>query len=82
MCDGHTNLVLNVSTGGWILGKINVAIIGAGNCASSLVQGLYKYGEIDEGSASIPGLMHNVLGGYALSDVLSLIHISEPTRPY
>jgi len=69
LCDGHTNLVLNVSTGGWILGKINVAIIGAGNCASSLVQGLYKYGEIDEGSASIPGLMHNVLGGYALSDV-------------
>jgi len=58
-----------VSIGGWILGKINVAIIGAGNCASSLVQGLYKYGEIDEGSASIPGLMHNVLGGYALSDV-------------
>jgi len=55
--------------GGWILGKINVAIIGAGNCASSLVQGLYKYGEVDEGSASIPGLMHNVLGGYALSDV-------------
>ena len=51
------------------MGKINVAIIGAGNCASSLVQGLYKYGEIDEGSASIPGLMHNVLGGYALSDV-------------
>ena len=51
------------------MGKINVAIIGAGNCASSLVQGLYKYSEIDEGSASIPGLMHNVLGGYALSDV-------------
>jgi len=58
-----------VRNGGWILSKINVAIIGAGNCASSLVQGLYKYGEIDEGSASIPGLMHNVLGGYALSDV-------------
>ena len=51
------------------MGKINVAIIGAGNCASSLVQGLYKYSEIDEGSASIPGLMNNVLGGYALSDV-------------
>jgi len=51
------------------LGKINVAIIGAGNCASSLVQGLYKYSEVDEGSDKIPGLMHNVLGGYALSDV-------------
>ena len=51
------------------MGKINVAIVGAGNCASSLVQGLHKYSEIDEGSARIPGLMHNVLGGYALSDV-------------
>jgi myo-inositol-1-phosphate synthase len=51
------------------LGNINVAIIGAGNCASALVQGLYKYSEIDEGSTKIPGLMHNVLGGYALSDV-------------
>ncbi len=51
------------------MGKINVAIIGTGNCASSLVQGLYKYSEVDEGSAKIPGLMNNVLGGYALSDV-------------
>ena len=51
------------------MGKINVAIIGAGNCASSLVQGLYKYSEVDETSEKIPGLMHNVLGGYALSDV-------------
>ena len=51
------------------MGKINVAIIGAGNCASSLVQGLHKYSEIDESSERIPGLMHNVLGGYALSDV-------------
>ena len=56
-------------SGGSILGKINVAIIGAGNCASSLVQGLHKYSEIDENSERIPGLMHNVLGGYALSDV-------------
>ena len=51
------------------MGNINVAIIGAGNCASSLVQGLYKYSEVDENSERIPGLMHNVLGGYALSDV-------------
>ena len=51
------------------MGKINVAIIGTGNCASSLVQGLYMYSEVDEGSTKIPGLMNNVLGGYALSDV-------------
>jgi len=48
--------------------KINVAIIGAGNCASSLVQGVYKYWEADE-DAFIPGLMHPVLGGYHISDI-------------
>ena len=51
------------------MSRINVAIIGTGNCASSLVQGLLKYSEVDEGTTKIPGLMHNVLGGYALSDV-------------
>lgn len=50
------------------MGKINVAIIGAGNCASSLVQGLYKYSEV-EGDVKIPGLMHNLLGGYAIGDI-------------
>jgi myo-inositol-1-phosphate synthase len=57
-------------TGGAVkdMGKINVAIIGAGNCASSLVQGLYKYSEVEE-DKSIPGLMHNVLGGYAIGDI-------------
>jgi myo-inositol-1-phosphate synthase len=50
------------------LGKINVAIIGAGNCASSLVQGLYKYSEVD-GGARVPGVMHNTLGGYSIGDI-------------
>jgi myo-inositol-1-phosphate synthase len=50
------------------LGKINVAIIGVGNCASSLVQGVHKYQEADE-DAFIPGLMHPVLGGYHISDI-------------
>jgi len=48
--------------------KINVAIIGAGNCASSLVQGVYKYRDTDE-DTFIPGLMHPVLGGYHISDI-------------
>jgi len=49
-------------------GKINVAIVGVGNCASSLVQGLYKYREapVDE---FIPGLMHPVLGNYHIGDI-------------
>ena len=50
------------------MSKINVAIIGAGNCASSLIQGVYKYREADE-DAFIPGLMHPVLGGYHISDI-------------
>jgi len=48
--------------------KINVAIIGVGNCASSLVQGIHKYRETDE-NAFIPGLMHPVLGGFHISDI-------------
>jgi myo-inositol-1-phosphate synthase len=50
------------------LGKINVAIIGVGNCASSLVQGVYYYRNAKEGD-SIPGLMHINLGGYHISDI-------------
>jgi len=50
------------------LGKINVAIIGVGNCASSLVQGVHKYHEAPE-DEFIPGLMHTVLGGYHIGDI-------------
>ena len=50
------------------MGKINVAIIGAGNCASSLVQGVYYYRNAAE-SDFIPGLMHVNLGGYHISDI-------------
>ncbi len=51
------------------VGRINVAIVGLGNCASSLIQGVHKYGEVDENSAAVPGVMHNVLGGYTIGDV-------------
>ena len=50
------------------MGKINVAIIGVGNCASSLVQGVHKYGDASDG-ASIPGIMHPSLGGYSIGDI-------------
>jgi len=49
-------------------GKINVAIIGVGNCASSLVQGRYFYQDAREGEL-IPGLMHVNLGGYHVRDI-------------
>ena len=48
--------------------KIRLAIIGVGNCASSLVQGLSFYAESEPGEV-VPGLMHTVLGGYAIRDV-------------
>lgn len=51
------------------VGRINVAVVGLGNCASSLIQGVHKYSEVDENSAAVPGVMHNVLGGYTIGDV-------------
>jgi myo-inositol-1-phosphate synthase len=50
------------------LGKINVAIIGVGNCASSLVQGINYYSDAEE-DERIPGLMHVNLGGYHIRDI-------------
>src|SRR2546423_11364585 len=48
--------------------KVLVAIIGVGNCASSLVQGInfYQNARDDE---TVPGLMHVNLGGYHIRDV-------------
>lgn len=48
--------------------KINVAIIGVGNCASSLVQGVHYYQNANEDDF-VPGLMHVNLGGYHISDI-------------
>jgi myo-inositol-1-phosphate synthase len=48
--------------------KIRVAIIGVGNCASSLVQGVEFY-RAAEASEFVPGLMHVELGGYHVSDI-------------
>jgi myo-inositol-1-phosphate synthase len=50
------------------MGTINVAIIGVGNCASSLVQGVHYYRNAKEGE-SIPGLMHVNVGGYHIADI-------------
>jgi myo-inositol-1-phosphate synthase len=49
-------------------GKIRVAIVGVGNCASSLVQGRYHYAEAAE-TDLVPGLMHVNLGGYHVRDI-------------
>jgi len=48
--------------------KIRVAIIGVGNCASSLVQGVQYYQNANP-DEFVPGLMHVDLGGYHISDI-------------
>ena len=50
------------------MGKIKVAIIGVGNCASSLVQGVHKYVELPEDD-DIPGIMHSKIGEYRIEDI-------------
>jgi myo-inositol-1-phosphate synthase len=50
------------------MGKINVAIIGVGNCASSLLQGVHYYENAKE-DEFVPGLMHVNLGGYHIRDI-------------
>ncbi len=48
--------------------KVRVAIIGVGNCASSLVQGVFYYKDAKD-EDFVPGLMHVNLGGYHISDI-------------
>src|SRR5689334_24010984 len=48
--------------------KVRVAIIGVGNCASSLVQGIQFYKDTAD-DALIPGIMHARLGGYHIQDI-------------
>jgi len=48
--------------------KVRVAIVGVGNCASSLVQGVEHYRHADRAEQA-PGLMHVDLGGYHVGDI-------------
>jgi myo-inositol-1-phosphate synthase len=47
--------------------KVRVAIIGVGNCASALVQGVHYY-QNAQSDDFVPGLMHVDLGGYHIRD--------------
>src|SRR5205809_1498716 len=47
---------------------VRVAIVGVGNCASALVQGVHKYRDATSDSF-VPGLMHVDLGGYHVRDI-------------
>jgi myo-inositol-1-phosphate synthase len=48
--------------------KVRVAIIGVGNCASSLVQGIQFYKNTADDTL-VPGIMHTRLGGYHIGDI-------------
>ena len=50
------------------MGKIRVAIVGVGNCASSLVQGVHFYRDAVPGDF-VPGLMHADIAGYRPRDI-------------
>ena len=50
------------------MGKIKVAIVGVGNCASSLVQGIYYYRNAKD-DEFVPGVMHVNFGGYHIRDI-------------
>jgi myo-inositol-1-phosphate synthase len=50
------------------MGSVRVAIVGVGNCATSLIQGVHYYRDADP-SQAVPGLMHVELGDYHVRDV-------------
>jgi myo-inositol-1-phosphate synthase len=50
--------------------KIKLAIAGIGNCCSSLIQGLSYYKNVKNDDELVPGLMHNVVGDYRISDIV------------
>jgi len=49
--------------------EIRVAFAGIGNCTSSLIQGLTYYRDLED-TEFVPGLMHPVLGGYRIRDIV------------
>jgi myo-inositol-1-phosphate synthase len=50
------------------MGSVRVAIVGVGNCATSLIQGVHYYRDADPGTR-VPGLMHVKFGDYHVGDV-------------
>ncbi|MCW2793893.1 MAG: inositol-3-phosphate synthase, partial [Nocardioides sp.] len=50
------------------MGSVRVAIVGVGNCATSLIQGVEYYKDADP-EGTVPGLMHVMFGDYHVKDV-------------
>jgi len=51
------------------MSEIRLAIVGVGNCAASLVQGINRYSELEQADKRVPGIMHNAIGDYTLGDI-------------
>jgi myo-inositol-1-phosphate synthase len=49
--------------------SIKIAIVGIGNCASALIQGIFYYKDVKSDDELVPGLMHNLIGGYKIGDI-------------
>lgn len=67
------------------MGVIRVAIVGAGNCASSLVQGLQYYQHVRAEDPPPPGIMHSSIGGYSIGDIRVVaafdVNVTKVGRP-
>lgn len=61
------------------MGQIRIAVVGVGNCASSLLQGVAYYGEKSSGGA-LGGLMADVVGGYRVGDILPVVGFDVDAR--
>jgi myo-inositol-1-phosphate synthase len=60
--------------------EIRIAIAGAGNCASSLIQGTHYYRKVFAGGEEVVGLAHPTLGGYAPGDIRIVAAIDVDVR--
>src|SRR4029453_2061919 len=58
----------NHINGGEPMGSVRVAIVGVGNCATSLIQGVEYYKDADP-EGNVPGLMHVKFGDYHVNDI-------------
>jgi myo-inositol-1-phosphate synthase len=61
------------------MGSVRVAIVGVGNCASSLVQGVQYYRDADPES-TVPGLMHVQFGEYHIRDIEFVLAIDVDAK--
>lgn len=60
--------------------NINITIVGLGNCAASLLMGLSYYKNVKDNDEHIPGLMHNSIDKYLISDIKPVVAFDVDKR--